>query len=165
MSFSSSLARISASTCRPSFLGNCMSSRIRFGVGAWAKLPLRKRKLIASSPSQTRVTRHCRLPHLRACIVTLASSRLSSTRRISILSTASRLMWFFPSARLRKYEHYSLPWMDSDRPATQKTKKPTWRNTRRYSTTSAYSSTNLSARPSCSSSSHPTPLCKLYKRK
>jgi hypothetical protein len=31
-----------------------------------------------------------------------------------------------------------------------------WRNTRRYSTTSAYSSTNPPAPPSCSLSSHPT---------
>ena len=35
-------------------------------------------------------------------------------------------------------------------------KKPTWRNTRRYSTTSAYSSTSPPARPGCSLSSHPT---------
>ncbi len=32
----------------------------------------------------------------------------------------------------------------------QKRKKPTWRNTRRYSTTSAYSLTSPSAPPSCS---------------
>src|SRR5579862_1704045 len=35
-------------------------------------------------------------------------------------------------------------------------KKPTWRNTRRYSTTSAYSLTSLPARPGCPQSSHPT---------
>ena len=35
-------------------------------------------------------------------------------------------------------------------------KKPTWENTLRYSTMSAYSSTNPPARPGCSSSSHPT---------
>ena len=38
----------------------------------------------------------------------------------------------------------------------RKTKKPTWRKTRRYSTTSAYSSTNPPARPGCPLSSHPT---------
>ena len=38
----------------------------------------------------------------------------------------------------------------------RKQKKPTWQNTRRHSTTSAYSSTNPSAKPSCSSFSHPT---------
>src|SRR2546423_11269377 len=40
----------------------------------------------------------------------------------------------------------------------QKQKKPTWRNTMRYSTTSAYSSTGFPAkRPlDCPSSSHPT---------
>jgi hypothetical protein len=47
----------------------------------------------------------------------------------------------------------------SERLAPQKTKKPTWRNTRRYSATSAYSSTSPSANPSCSSFSHPTTLC------
>ena len=36
------------------------------------------------------------------------------------------------------------------------TTKPTWRNTRRYSTTSAYSLTNPPARPGCSLFSHPT---------
>ena len=35
-------------------------------------------------------------------------------------------------------------------------KKPTWRNTRRCSTTSAYSSTSPPAEPGCSLSSHPT---------
>ncbi len=35
-------------------------------------------------------------------------------------------------------------------------KKPTWPNTRRHSTTSAYSSTGLPARPGCPSPSHPT---------
>ena len=38
----------------------------------------------------------------------------------------------------------------------QEQKKPTWLNTRRRSATSAYSSTNPPAKPSCSSSSHPT---------
>ena len=38
----------------------------------------------------------------------------------------------------------------------QEQKKPTWRNTQRRSTTSAYSSTNPPAEPGCSSSSHPT---------
>ena len=38
---------------------------------------------------------------------------------------------------------------------TEKQKKPTWRNTRRYSTTSAYSSTSRPARPGCSLYSHP----------
>ena len=38
----------------------------------------------------------------------------------------------------------------------QERKKPTWRNTRRYSTTSAYSLTSPSAHPGCSLSSHPT---------
>ena len=38
----------------------------------------------------------------------------------------------------------------------KKQKKPTWQNTRRYSTTSAYSLTSPSALPGCSSSSHPT---------
>ena len=37
-----------------------------------------------------------------------------------------------------------------------KRKKPTWRNTRRYSTTSAYSLTSPSAGPGRSLSSHPT---------
>src|SRR5687768_10835573 len=35
-------------------------------------------------------------------------------------------------------------------------KKPAWRNTQRYSTTPAYSSTGLPASPSCPLSSHPT---------
>ena len=38
----------------------------------------------------------------------------------------------------------------------QEQKKPAWRNTRRHSTTSAYSSTNPPAGPGCSLSSHPT---------
>ena len=43
----------------------------------------------------------------------------------------------------------------------RKRKKPTWRNTLRRSTTSAYSSTIPPASPSCSSSSHPTAIhCK-----
>ena len=37
-------------------------------------------------------------------------------------------------------------------------KKPMWRNTRRRSTTSAYSLTSPSARPGCSLSSHPTDI-------
>src|SRR5207247_10663527 len=37
-----------------------------------------------------------------------------------------------------------------------KKKKPTWSNTLRYSTTSAYSSTGPPARPSCPSPRHPT---------
>ena len=41
---------------------------------------------------------------------------------------------------------------------TQGTKKPTWWNTLRYSTTSAYSATSLPERPGCPSSSHPTSL-------
>jgi hypothetical protein len=36
-----------------------------------------------------------------------------------------------------------------------RTKKPTWRNTRRYSTTSAYSLTSPPKPPGCSLSSHP----------
>src|SRR5208282_3657867 len=40
----------------------------------------------------------------------------------------------------------------------QERKKPTWRNSRRNSATSAYSSTNLPAEPGCSSSSHPTSI-------
>ena len=48
--------------------------------------------------------------------------------------------------------------MDSDRLAPQKTKKPTWRNTSRYSATSAYSSTNPPAMPGCISASHPTSI-------
>ena len=48
------------------------------------------------------------------------------------------------------------PWGCCGYPAVPKRKKPTWRNTLRYSTTSAYSPTSLSAQPSCSSSSHPT---------
>ena len=43
-------------------------------------------------------------------------------------------------------------------PSDKKTKKPAWWNTRRYSTTPAYSSTNLPAQPGCSSSSCPTTL-------
>jgi hypothetical protein len=38
----------------------------------------------------------------------------------------------------------------------QEQKRPTWRNTRRYSATSAYSLTSPPARPGCSLSSHPT---------
>jgi hypothetical protein len=38
----------------------------------------------------------------------------------------------------------------------QEQKKPTWQNTRRHSTTSAYSSTRPPAGPGCSLSSHPT---------
>src|SRR5688500_2942135 len=38
---------------------------------------------------------------------------------------------------------------------TEKQKKPTWRNTRRYSATSAYSSTSRPARPGCSLYSQP----------
>jgi hypothetical protein len=38
----------------------------------------------------------------------------------------------------------------------RKQKKPTWWNTRRYSTTSAYSSTSPPARPGCPLASHPT---------
>ena len=45
-------------------------------------------------------------------------------------------------------------WPTSD--TAKNEKKPTWRNTRKCSTTSAYSSTSLPARPSCSLSSHPT---------
>jgi len=46
-------------------------------------------------------------------------------------------------------------------PQHRKRKKPTWRNTRRYSITSAYSTTGPPAEPSCSSSSHPTAIhCK-----
>ncbi|MGZ5247663.1 MAG: hypothetical protein ACXWV5_11510, partial [Flavitalea sp.] len=41
---------------------------------------------------------------------------------------------------------------------SQEQKKPTWRNTRRYSTTSAYSSTNPPAQPGCFSASHPTTI-------
>jgi len=41
-------------------------------------------------------------------------------------------------------------------PRQNKTKKPTWSNTRRCSTTSAYSSTSPPAQPGCSLSSHPT---------
>ena len=40
----------------------------------------------------------------------------------------------------------------------QERKKPTRSNTRRYSTTSAYSSTSPPAPPGCPSSSHPTPI-------
>ncbi len=43
-------------------------------------------------------------------------------------------------------EHYVQP----------RTKKPTWQNTHRYSTTSAYSLTSPSAPPRCPLSSHPT---------
>ena len=42
-----------------------------------------------------------------------------------------------------------------DRRVTE-TKKPTWLNTHRCSTTSVYSSTSSPAKPGCSSSSHPT---------
>jgi len=38
----------------------------------------------------------------------------------------------------------------------QERKKPTWWNTQGHSATSAYSSTNLPAKPGCSSASHPT---------
>jgi hypothetical protein len=41
-------------------------------------------------------------------------------------------------------------------PHRQEQKKPTWQNTRRYSTTSAYSSTSPPAGPGCYSPSHPT---------
>ena len=41
-------------------------------------------------------------------------------------------------------------------PQHRKQKKPTWQNTLRYSTTSAYSSTSPPAPPSCSLASHPT---------
>jgi hypothetical protein len=43
-------------------------------------------------------------------------------------------------------------------PQHRKQKKPTWRNTQRYSTTSAYSSTSLPLQADCSLSSHPTTL-------
>src|SRR5258708_5916995 len=42
------------------------------------------------------------------------------------------------------------------RPAPPKEKKPTWWNTLRYSTTSAYSLTDPPVRPGYPSSSHPT---------
>ena len=41
-------------------------------------------------------------------------------------------------------------------PRRQEQKKPTWRNTLRYSTTSAYSLTNPPEVPGCPSPSHPT---------
>jgi hypothetical protein len=41
-------------------------------------------------------------------------------------------------------------------PRRKKRKKPTWRNTLGYSTTSAYSPTSSPARPGCPSFSHPT---------
>ena len=50
----------------------------------------------------------------------------------------------------------SFPGLGSEHYAPQKTKKPTWRNTRRYSATSAYSSTSPPAQPGCSPYSHPT---------
>ena len=46
----------------------------------------------------------------------------------------------------------------------RKRKKPTWRNTLRYSTTSAYSLTSPPARPGCSLSSHPTTSNQLASR-
>ena len=48
------------------------------------------------------------------------------------------------------------PCSDCKRRTRPERKKPTWRNTPRYSTTSAYSSTSPPARPGCSLSSHPT---------
>ncbi len=49
-----------------------------------AKMPSRRRKLRASSPSRTRLTRQWIFPCFRAWIVTRASSKLSSTNRISV---------------------------------------------------------------------------------
>lgn len=48
----------------------------------------------------------------------------------------------------------SVDHLSCDCPTPSQTKKPTWPNTLRYSTTSAYSSTGLPAQPDCPSSSH-----------
>ena len=64
------------------FLPQSMSSRIKSGSGVWAKMPSRRRKLRASSPSRTRLTRQRMSSSFNAWIV-FPSSRLSSTSRIS----------------------------------------------------------------------------------
>jgi hypothetical protein len=55
---------------------------------------------------------------------------------------------FWSARRLKRTNNTRFP----DEPK----KKPTWWNTRRHSTTSAYSSTGPPARPGCPSSSFPT---------
>jgi hypothetical protein len=58
------------------------------------------------------------------------------------------MQYYSGSKRLRKCAVVTL--------APRETKKPTWQNTLRHSTTPAYSTTSLPAMLGCSSSSHPT---------
>ena len=70
-------------------------------------------------------------------------------------SPAARMPMPGYETRKRRQRRSSRARLGPSRFASE-TKKPTWRNTRRYSTTSAYSTTSPPARPGCSPSSHPT---------
>ena len=78
---------ISASTCRPSFLGRLRSSRTGSGTGAAANRPCRWKNSIASSPSIA-TWRSLGISASRSTsVVRSTSSGSSSTRRIWILLT------------------------------------------------------------------------------
>ena len=76
--------------------------------------------------------------------------------RSLLLESNSRLCNLLGHARIEPFHRTSSPTVVANVLHNQEQKKPTWRNTQRYSTTSAYSSTSPPALPSCSLSSHPT---------
>src|SRR5207237_3555619 len=87
--------------------------------------------------------------------------RFGHVARPPLLERACRFGDLLRHDRIALFHRIPPAWFATVSP--QSKKKPTWWNTLRYSTTSAYSLTSPPARPGCSSSSHPTTSIDIYR--